>query len=167
MNNLTDDSGILAMLVVAQAANLQSLINPQNTHLSQISADIIRRAGSTDYRDFESLGNTSKDDKNESLGCDSNSNYVPHVKPNKKRSKGKSFTCNFDNCGKTFDYKWILERHINSHFCFKLFKCEYDGCDKAYKSKENLNLHIKNKHLGIKPYACKYCLLKFSHRNGM
>jgi hypothetical protein len=100
-------------------------------------------------------------------GCDSNSNYTPKANRSKKlKSRSKAFMCKFEDCGKCFEYKWILERHINSHFCFKLFKCDYDGCDKAYKSKENLNLHVKNKHLGIKPYQCSYCKLQFSHRNG-
>jgi len=79
----------------------------------------------------------------------------------------KSFICAFEGCGKKFDYKWIHDRHINSHFCFKLHKCDYEGCDKAYKSRENLNLHIKNKHLGEKPYQCRYCNSRFSHRNGI
>jgi hypothetical protein len=86
------------------------------------------------------------------------------LKPKRKREK--TFICNYDSCGKSFDYKWILERHMNSHFCFKLFKCDYENCDKAYKSKENLNLHIKNKHQNIKPYKCQFCELEFSHRNG-
>ncbi len=77
------------------------------------------------------------------------------------------YICSFDNCGKKFKYKWILDRHMNSHFCFKLFKCEYVGCDKAYKSKENLNLHIKNIHLKVKPYQCSFCSSRFSHRNGI
>ncbi len=46
----------------------------------------------------------------------------------------------------------------------KNFKCE--DCEKVYKSKENLTLHIKNIHLKIKPYSCKYCIAEFSHRNG-
>jgi uncharacterized Zn-finger protein len=90
-------------------------------------------------------------------------NMDPVAKMNKEN---KIFVCSFDGCGKSFDYKWILDRHINSHFCFKLYKCEYEGCHKAYKSKENLNLHIKNKHLGEKPYQCRYCISRFSHRNG-
>jgi len=84
-----------------------------------------------------------------------------------EKIKCKLFKCTFDGCEKSFEYKWILNRHINSHFCFKLFKCEYQGCSKTYKSKENLNLHIKNKHLGLKPYKCRYCLISFSHRNGI
>ena len=78
----------------------------------------------------------------------------------------KNFKCSFENCDKSFDYRWILERHVNSHFCFKLYKCEYEDCKQAYKSKENLNLHFRNKHLGEKPYPCRFCTLRFSHRNG-
>ena len=48
----------------------------------------------------------------------------------------------------------------------KLFVCEYQNCDKQYKAKENLSLHIKNIHLKIKPYKCRFCALNFSHRNG-
>jgi hypothetical protein len=79
----------------------------------------------------------------------------------------KIFSCNFDNCLKSFDQKWILDRHITSHFPFRHFKCEYEDCSKAYKSKENLLLHQKNKHLGVKPYKCRFCDSKFSHRNGI
>ena len=78
----------------------------------------------------------------------------------------KGFKCTYDNCGKSFEYRWILERHMNSHFCFKLYKCDYENCSKAYKSKENLNLHVKNQHLGQKPYQCRFCTSRFSHRNG-
>lgn len=85
----------------------------------------------------------------------------------KQIASKKVFTCTFDQCAKSFNYKWILDRHINSHFCFKLFKCEVDDCEKAYKSKENLNLHVRNKHLNEKPYQCSYCDSKFSHRNGI
>jgi hypothetical protein len=86
---------------------------------------------------------------------------TPPIKPNEK-----FFVCTFENCAKLFEYKWILERHINSHFCFKMHKCDYENCNKAYKSRENLNLHVKNKHLGIKPYQCNFCSSRFSHRNG-
>jgi uncharacterized Zn-finger protein len=81
-------------------------------------------------------------------------------------SKEKSFKCTFDGCEKSFEYRWILERHVNSHFCFKLFKCDFPECSKAYKSKENLNLHYRNKHLNEKPYQCRFCTSRFSHRNG-
>ena len=87
---------------------------------------------------------------------------IKEIKPIRK----KIFSCNFDGCIKSFDQKWILDRHVSSNFPFRHFKCEYEDCSKAYKSKENLLLHQKNKHLGVKPYQCRFCHLKFSHRNG-
>lgn len=89
-----------------------------------------------------------------------------NTKNNYKHLPKKRFNCNFDGCSKVFVQKWILERHIISHFPFRHFKCEIEGCHKAYKSKENLILHHKNKHLGVKPYKCRFCDMRFSHRNG-
>lgn len=48
----------------------------------------------------------------------------------------------------------------------KKYSCSYDNCFKEYKSIENLHLHILNFHKKIKPYECKFCFSKFSHRNG-
>lgn len=74
--------------------------------------------------------------------------------------------CAFEGCFKTFSSKWILDRHYNSHCSLKLFKCSVASCSKVYKSKENLKLHITNKHLKEKPYQCRFCISRFSHRNG-
>jgi hypothetical protein len=87
-----------------------------------------------------------------------------------KENSGKdsnTFPCEYDNCHKTFKFKWILDRHYLSHKPIKLFKCNYEDCPKSYKSKENLTLHIKNIHLKEKPYSCRYCSSVFSHRNGI
>jgi len=54
----------------------------------------------------------------------------------------------------------------NSKKIEKRFVCNNNNCKKEYKSKENLILHIKNKHHGEKPYFCKYCGKKYSHRSG-
>lgn len=48
----------------------------------------------------------------------------------------------------------------------KRYVCIHQNCHKEYKSKENLILHIKNKHNGEKPYFCKFCGKKYSHRSG-
>jgi uncharacterized Zn-finger protein len=119
-----------------------------------------------DINELLKLGRHETNDDKQSSAMKSSEEFVYTPKPKRNKKKVKSFMCNYENCGKCFDYKWILERHMNSHFSFKLFKCEYDNCDKAYKSKENLNLHVKNKHLNIKPYECQYCKSQFSHRNG-
>jgi hypothetical protein len=78
----------------------------------------------------------------------------------------KNFTCDYENCHKTFKFKWILDRHYLSHKSVKLYKCTFKGCSKSYKSKENLTLHFKNIHLKEKPYSCRFCPSVFSHRNG-
>jgi hypothetical protein len=119
------------------------------------------------------------EDNNNSFSFNTDEDKIPTVEsspaltsPNlnklvhKKKKLTKDFYCSYEGCAKRFEYKWILDRHINSHFCFKLFKCSFECCSKAYKSKENLNLHVKNKHLNIKPYSCDFCNSRFSHRNG-
>lgn len=74
------------------------------------------------------------------------------------------YRCHYDKCIRKFKYKWLLEKHYLLHD--RIFKCCYVGCSKQYKTKENLILHIKNYHLGEKPFKCKFCDEKFSHRNG-
>jgi hypothetical protein len=86
---------------------------------------------------------------------------LPNDQPNNKH-----FVCSYENCKKSFKFKWILDRHFLSHKSAKLYKCTYRGCIKSYKSKENLTLHVKNIHLKEKPYSCKFCSSLFSHRNG-
>jgi uncharacterized Zn-finger protein len=103
---------------------------------------------------------------NEDIKTETKIKNISRFSQNLSKKVAKSFICAFEGCGKRFNYKWILDRHINSHFCFKLHKCDAEGCEKAYKSRENLNLHIRNKHLGEKPYQCRYCMSRFSHRNG-
>ncbi len=88
------------------------------------------------------------------------------ISENSKKNENKPFSCSFEGCNKDFNFKWMLERHHNSHLSVKKFKCDFPNCGKSYKSKENVNLHMKNKHLGIKPYICDYCSSYFSHRNG-
>jgi hypothetical protein len=78
----------------------------------------------------------------------------------------KEYTCTVVNCQRAYKSKSRLDKHYKSHFCETIYKCEYGGCYKVYRSKENLSLHVKNKHLGIKPYDCKFCFKRFSHRNG-
>ena len=84
-----------------------------------------------------------------------------------KKVKQPSMICDYKDCGMAFRHKWIFERHLSSHESGKFFKCLEPTCNKLYKSKENLNLHTKNIHEGIKPYQCKYCPIRFSHRNGI
>ncbi len=61
----------------------------------------------------------------------------------------------------------VVPQNIIKNSISKEFKCDFEGCEKVYKSKENLKLHINNFHLHVKPYKCKFCMMTFSHRNGI
>lgn len=74
--------------------------------------------------------------------------------------------CVCEKCLKKFKTKEDLKYHYQFHLTSKTFHCEYINCGKIYKSKENLVLHIKNIHLKLKPYRCRFCDSSFSHRNG-
>lgn len=77
------------------------------------------------------------------------------------------FVCNLNNCKKIYNKKWLFERHLNAHYDKRdKYFCYLPGCDKSYKSRENLNIHFINIHNNIKPFQCKYCAARFSHRNG-
>lgn len=83
-----------------------------------------------------------------------------------KKCKLPSMICDYEGCGMAFRHLWIFQKHLSSHSTCKFFRCPEPGCRKLYKSKENLNLHTKNIHEGIKPYQCRFCSDRFSHRNG-
>jgi len=135
-------------------------IYPENYFLSQQN-NISNLTDSPPLRKQNTSCNSSQ--MNEQITCYSEGmNYqLDVVTPNEK-----PFVCPFENCEKSFKFKWILERHSNSHKSIKIFVCDHSGCTKAYKSKENLSLHYKNIHLREKPYSCKFCPSLFSHRNG-
>ena len=73
------------------------------------------------------------------------------------------FGYNFNGCNNNL---WMDNNPKNETKGKKLYSCNLEDCGKSYKSKENLTLHIKNKHLGEKPYQCRFCNSRFSHRNG-
>lgn len=79
----------------------------------------------------------------------------------------KIFSCKFEKSQNIIEKNWIDAGSTDFQISEKMFKCDFQNCEKAYKSKENLFLHKKNKHLGIKPYGCKFCEAQFSHRNGI
>jgi uncharacterized Zn-finger protein len=86
--------------------------------------------------------------------------------PQKIEKKDEEHKCFFQKCMRTFLTSNHLKDHLKSHMTFKTFHCQFDNCGKIYKSKENLVLHIKNIHLKLKPYRCRFCDSSFSHRNG-
>lgn len=76
-----------------------------------------------------------------------------------KRMKLKNYFC--DQCGRTFNDKANLNRHLQRHKGVKKFECEQCGY-KDY-SQHLIKLHTRIKHMGEKPYACKYCDNRFAN----
>jgi len=85
---------------------------------------------------------------------------------NYSRNNQNEHFCIFDKCKKKFATANELKNHYVLHMTSKTFKCDFRSCEKVYKSKENLVLHIKNIHMKLKPYRCRFCDASFSHRNG-
>ena len=76
--------------------------------------------------------------------------------------KDLEFCCYYEFCGKDFNNKYNLKRHINTvHLQIKKYQCEI--CDKFLVSKIACKEHL-NSHLKIKPLRCPYlgCNLVFS-----
>lgn len=67
---------------------------------------------------------------------------------------------------KNFFIKDIKVKENGKEKSERKYICNENNCAKEYKSKENLILHIRNKHFGQKPYFCRYCGKKYSHRSG-
>lgn len=76
------------------------------------------------------------------------------------------YICHFPDCYREYKSKYNLRTHIKTHEGAVQHVCLYAGCNKSYKIKENLDLHYKNYHLKEKPFMCRFCEKKFSHRNG-
>lgn len=71
----------------------------------------------------------------------------------------KTYFC--DQCGRTFNDKANLNRHLQRHFGVKKFEC--DECGYKDYSQHLINLHTRIQHMGEKPYACKYCDNRFAN----
>jgi uncharacterized Zn-finger protein len=93
-----------------------------------------------------------------------NQNFLKNE--NDSRNNQNEHFCIFEKCKKKFVTSNELKDHYLLHMTSKSFKCEFKNCEKVYKSRENLVLHIKNIHMKLKPYRCRFCDGSFSHRNG-
>ncbi|KAM4664111.1 zinc finger and BTB domain-containing protein 34 [Discoglossus pictus] len=57
-------------------------------------------------------------------------------------------------CGKTFNQKGSLDRHMRLHMGITPFVCRF--CGKKYTRKDQLEYHIRN-HTDEKPFRCEVC----------
>ncbi|KAG8700543.1 Transcription factor IIIA, partial [Ceratobasidium sp. 394] len=55
--------------------------------------------------------------------------------------------CPFENCGKRFRRRYLLEAHLESYHKGKnAFPCVFPGCNKSYSLKTNMQRHYKSVH---------------------
>ncbi|KAJ0405556.1 hypothetical protein P43SY_009605 [Pythium insidiosum] len=67
----------------------------------------------------------------------------------------KPFPCTFPDCDKSFAEKSAMTRHLQTHSRDKPYKCTYPGCTKSFKGKDYLEFHLKI-HAEGNPYACEH-----------
>lgn len=75
-----------------------------------------------------------------------------HMRRHKNKNNKKEFIC--DACGKVFNMKYQLKRHVVLHSEVKPHRCT--KCSKTYARKDQL-VHHMHTHKDSKPYVCSYC----------
>lgn len=144
--------------------NYSSEMIKQFIHFNN-TVNLMRYLIKLQFQELNSQGYTTHDNSKNIFG----SLHVQHLMSADHSSK--------ENQIEQKDNSNLLQREMENRECHvnskrprieaKLYRCNYEGCGKSYKSKENLTLHVQNKHYGHKPYQCRYCEARFSHRNGI
>ena len=76
--------------------------------------------------------------------------------PEQMKSSHKCDICNF-----TTSKRYLLSRHIKSHFTDFNSPYECDLCDKAFKSQVSLKNHIQRHTTRLRPHGCSLCSSSF------
>ena len=81
---------------------------------------------------------------------------VENVSEELKFRKLKPYICKEPCCGRKFERRKNLNKHIRSmHFNERPHPCKEPGCGKGFVSRGDLNRHIRTVHLKERPHLCK------------
>uniref|UniRef100_A0A8B9EI46 C2H2-type domain-containing protein n=1 Tax=Anser cygnoides TaxID=8845 RepID=A0A8B9EI46_ANSCY len=81
-----------------------------------------------------------------------------------EESTGTAWSCGCSKCGKTFNQKNNLSRHLRTHIGEHPYKCS--ECWRSFSDHSNLISHQKL-HQGEKPYECLDCRKCFSQNTSL
>ena len=85
---------------------------------------------------------------------------------NENENRHKKYGC--DDCGKEFNRKFNLERHIETVH-LNMFKKEHkcDICEKAFGRRDVLQRHVLLIHLSPKKFKCQKCDMSFANKENL
>ncbi|KAI8905838.1 hypothetical protein EDD86DRAFT_210923 [Gorgonomyces haynaldii] len=77
---------------------------------------------------------------------------APLISPDPRQKK---FQCTYEGCGKRFNRRTDVTRHMRVHSNERPFKCTWEGCEKAFMQRSALKIHYRT-HTGEKPNKCPF-----------
>merc|ERR1719341_2392737 len=95
---------------------------------------------------------------------------VENVSEELQFRKVKPYICKEPCCGKKFERRKNLNKHISSmHFNKRSHPCKEPGCEKGFVGRGDLNRHIRTVHFKERPHHCKEpgCDKKFGIRGSL
>ncbi|KAG8007147.1 hypothetical protein GBF38_023306 [Nibea albiflora] len=119
------------------------------------------------YKHEDSTRDAESEQNNQQHENQSNSNivYNPDMSEIDGNALADKHSLKCDICGKDFNKKANLRKHVRVHTGEKPFTCTV--CGKAYKQQSNLKTHIRQIHTGEKPYTCTVCGKAFARSTNL
>lgn len=101
-----------------------------------------------------------------SCGSSSPTGLALNLAPVTNSEGKKVFRCAFPGCGREFQLKGNLKRHMNIHGGDKQFSCAW--CGRGFLRKADMEVHTRV-HTGEKPHACRFpgCDRSFARRSDL